>query len=76
MQQNFSTCCATLFHDNLKGKMLSVLPSHVDLAVCTMTMNYLIKMLLFFSVFFYALAPVPTIIAKRFSEDFSSNASK
>jgi len=30
----------------------------------------------FFSVFFYALAPVPTIIAKRFSEDFSSNGSK
>ncbi|XP_020616253.1 leptin receptor gene-related protein-like, partial [Orbicella faveolata] len=28
-----------------------------------------------FVLFFYALAPVPTIIAKRFSEDFSSNGS-
>ena len=30
----------------------------------------------FISVFFYVLAPVPTVIAKRFCEDFSSNASK
>ena len=30
----------------------------------------------FISVFFYVLAPVPTVIAKRFTEDFSSNASK
>ncbi|KAL9951484.1 hypothetical protein ACROYT_G044152 [Oculina patagonica] len=28
-----------------------------------------------FVLFFYALAPVPTVIAKRWSEDFSSNAS-
>ncbi|RMX57478.1 hypothetical protein pdam_00020856 [Pocillopora damicornis] len=26
------------------------------------------------TVFFYALAPIPTVIAKRFCEDFSSNA--
>ncbi|KAM7436941.1 Leptin receptor overlapping transcript-like 1 [Porites harrisoni] len=28
-----------------------------------------------FVLFFYVLAPVPTVIAKRFCEDFSSNAS-
>ncbi|KAJ7372532.1 Leptin receptor overlapping transcript-like 1 [Desmophyllum pertusum] len=28
-----------------------------------------------FVLFFYSLAPVPTVIARRFSEDFSSNAS-
>lgn len=27
-----------------------------------------------FVLFFYALAPIPTVIAKRFCEDFSSNA--
>ena len=37
---------------------------------------HLLYLCFFVSVFFYVLAPVPTVIAKRYSEDFSSNASK